>query len=307
MTTNTMQFSCRSCNGNLASNQPASQYQRQKLIQNTVRVPSSLYTMNLAGLTVFNAPLKVYQIVEQAGTKYYAPPTVNWNQMSDRPVPSVQKVVTTNGATYRASSVRNTVTKNRPGALSPGGIGVDIKHNSYDRYLNRLKGKSSLKRGVIPPDYGLPIPYNNSYPIQGGKTVKTAIISKCGCKEDDLKIVYNNESNNIQDSIYSVHYTYNVGDYVWVKKQVYAKVYYKAVIIDISDLMVTVKFMDDESEITTSLDQLQIYFDCGTCETPLSIDEQILLPIYSNSMDSSFSKQNVARCTLFSSISAESA
>ena len=38
------QYSCRQCNQNLASNNPASQYQRQKLIQNTVRVQSSLYT-----------------------------------------------------------------------------------------------------------------------------------------------------------------------------------------------------------------------------------------------------------------------
>jgi hypothetical protein len=33
-------YSCRGCNQNLASDNPASQYQRQKLIQNTVRVKS---------------------------------------------------------------------------------------------------------------------------------------------------------------------------------------------------------------------------------------------------------------------------
>ena len=38
---------CKSygCNRNLSSSNPASQYQRLKIIQNTVRVPSSLYTM----------------------------------------------------------------------------------------------------------------------------------------------------------------------------------------------------------------------------------------------------------------------
>ncbi len=32
---------------------------------------------------------------------------------------------------------KRSITSLRPGAMSPGGSGVDIKHNSYDRYLNR--------------------------------------------------------------------------------------------------------------------------------------------------------------------------
>ena len=56
----------RKCNQNLASNDPASQYQRQKLIQNTVRVQSSLYTMNLASLSGYQKPLNRTQFVEQA-------------------------------------------------------------------------------------------------------------------------------------------------------------------------------------------------------------------------------------------------
>ena len=51
----------RNFNRNLAGNDLASQYQRQKIIQNTVRVYASLYTMNLAGLSGYQKPLNVPQ------------------------------------------------------------------------------------------------------------------------------------------------------------------------------------------------------------------------------------------------------
>ena len=44
-------YRARNCDTNMTSNTPANQYQRQKIMQNTVRVPASLYTMNLASLT----------------------------------------------------------------------------------------------------------------------------------------------------------------------------------------------------------------------------------------------------------------
>ena len=172
---------CKGCNQNGASQAPMSQYQRQKRIQHTVRVASSLYQMNLAGLSAYQAPSPVVQVVEQAGTPYIVPPLTYWNQMSDRAKPSRQVAVTASGSTYHSSSTRHTIVRHRPGALSPGGMGVDIKHNSYDRYLNKLKGKGPLRRGPIPPGYGLPIPYNRAYPIQGGKTVKTSIVAGCVC------------------------------------------------------------------------------------------------------------------------------
>ena len=60
-------------------------------------------------------------------------PTINhpWNQTSDKIVPSVQR---------RGGSVRNI-----PGGQTPGGVGCDIKHNSYDRYLNKLKRRTHVK------------------------------------------------------------------------------------------------------------------------------------------------------------------
>ncbi len=123
------------CNANLTSNAPEDQYQRLKLIQNTVRVPASLYTMTLGSMTSGSSSSTV----------------VCWNQMSDRVVPSVQRAT--------------------------GGVGCDIKHNSYERYLNRIKAK---RKGIVPVDFGHQI--NPVFPIYGGKTTNTNIINGCVCK-----------------------------------------------------------------------------------------------------------------------------
>jgi hypothetical protein len=260
--------SCRGCNNNLAGNDPASQYQRQKIIQNTVRVSASLYTMNLAGLSVYRKPLKVYQQVEQAGTIYVTPPSVNWNQMSDRSSPSIQKYATASGSTYHGSSYKRSIVRHRPGANNPGGTGCDIKHNSYNRYLNRLKGKAPYRTGVIPPGFGLPIPFNRAYPIYGGKIIKTGIINNCDCPNvvDNFvadKRIYGSELNAIQDKILAVGYKYNVGDFVWAKKVATDSLFYKAQIISINNDMYTIKFVDDGLIITTNVYGLLIYFDCN--------------------------------------------
>ena len=161
-------YRLRSCDTNLTSNTKANQYQIQKLIQQTVRVDSSIYVMNLGSLNAYEKPT-------------LARHNVDWNQMSDRANPSIQKTyVPTKGGNIGSNSVKHTVTGSRPGAQSPGGVGCDIKHNSYDRYLNRLKGKSVLRRGIIPPNFGEPIPFNRAFPIYGNKTTKTNIISNCG-------------------------------------------------------------------------------------------------------------------------------
>ena len=172
---------CRFC-ANYSSTSPQVLYHTLKVIQNQVRVPSSEYTMNLAALNAYQRPEDKYQVIQAAGGSYYlAPPRVNWNQMSDRKEPHIQEVVTSSGSTYGGNSLRRSLVRLRPGAMSPGGIGVDIKHNSYDRYLNRLKGKSVLRRGIIPPTFGAPIPFNRAFPIYGGKTVKTNIVNGCSC------------------------------------------------------------------------------------------------------------------------------
>ena len=145
------------CDLNVPLLSPASQYQRLKIIQNTVRVPSSLYSMNLGALTVFQRPV---------GTD-----RVNWNQMSDRIVAHKQAATV---------SMKSSVSI-RPGNMSPGGVGCDIKHNSYSRYLARLKGSRPLRKDKLPENYGAQhIPFSLVMPVYGGKVVKTGIgTNKC--------------------------------------------------------------------------------------------------------------------------------
>ena len=139
----------------LTSEDPIYQYQTQKKIQNTVRVGSSLYFDNLAALNIYQYPTTLQK--------------VNWNQMSDRAYPHYQPSNSySQGSTYHTSSKRRTQTALRPGAMNPGGWGVDIKHNSYYRYLGRLKGKKPVRRGN---------PYDSLLPNYGAKTLKTNIVN----------------------------------------------------------------------------------------------------------------------------------
>ena len=298
--------SCRGCNKNLASDGPASQYQRQKLIQKTVRVQSSLYTMNLASLSGYQKPSSDIQLIEQAGATYIVPPRVYWNQMSDRARPANQVTKVASGSTYHTSSTRHTITRNRPGAMSPGGIGVDIKHNSYDRYLNKLKGKTPLRRGIIPPNYGAPIPFNRAFPIYGGKIVKTGIINGCDCPEltDNLnadKRIYGSPSNAIQDEILKVKYTFNVGDFIWAKKFDTDIKFYKAVITNITDGLYTIQFTDDDLIRIVTQSQLLIYFECN-CENTLSLQEQLLEGLNEKNVTTELTSQNNIYCDILNAV-----
>ena len=48
----------------------------------------------------------------------------------------------------RGNSTKSTITANRPGAMTPGGQGVDVKHGSYHRYLAKKKGLLLTKPSV---------------------------------------------------------------------------------------------------------------------------------------------------------------
>lgn len=107
----------------------------QRVIQNQVRAAASQYVSSLAALNVRgtlignnnNNPVSAYSYV-------------NWNQSSDR----AQPAVTQRYVPSRGNSTKTSLTRCRPGAACPGGgsvssAGVDVKHNSYDRYLARKK------------------------------------------------------------------------------------------------------------------------------------------------------------------------
>lgn len=146
--------SCKSClNDSCLFSSFAYRYQNLKRIQHTVRVDSSQYTMNLASVTSYDK-------------------ATTWNNMSDRFVRSQQK----------GGIEKKLLPSWRPGCLTPGGDGCDIKHNSYQRHLNRLKGNKILKAQKVPPEMVLPyIPFNRAAPIYGDKLCKTSIMN-CFCK-----------------------------------------------------------------------------------------------------------------------------
>jgi hypothetical protein len=162
-------------------------YDTLKKIQNTVRVSSSQYTNELASLT--STP-KIF-------------PT--WNNMSDRTLPHIQRAYN-----------RTILSTYRPGALSPGGIGCDVKHNSYVRYLNRLKGRKVLRKEPIPATFILPnIPFNNANPIYGDKQVKTSVVNCPPCGPNQ------SQTNLEQESApYYQPYTFSIGQNVAVKNPI---------------------------------------------------------------------------------------
>lgn len=151
---------------------PAEQFQKLKLIQNTVRIDASQYIYNLGPLTVYKSP------INNPSQGLYG---VNWNQMSDRPIASVQKQTIPTGVYSAMNKKHTSVTSSKPGSQTPGGVGCDIKHNSYDRYLNRLKGKNALRRQQLPSTFGNNTQFNCANPIYGGKVIKTNVINSCIC------------------------------------------------------------------------------------------------------------------------------
>ena len=103
-----------------------------KRIQNQVRVASSNYITNLSAFTIRGGFKNSPSLSDF---------NVNQSQMSDRNKLHIQ----TRYVPRRANSTRSSITANRPGSMGPAGknaLGVDIKHNSYDRYLGRLKAKN---------------------------------------------------------------------------------------------------------------------------------------------------------------------
>ena len=270
---------CKSygCNQNLSSSDAASQYQRLKLIQNTVRVPSSLYLMNLGALNVYQQPYPLYK--------------VNWNQMSDRRERHIQPTIVTGGSFYHGSSTRSTITRCRPGAGCPGGAGVDIKHNSYDRYLNRIKGKGPVRRGPIPPGFGTPLA-NLDPAVQGGKTMKTSIVAGCNCpivsevNEVAEQVLYKTLASPLN---FNVNYVFSIGQKVYAILTEQGKNYYaEAVITDINDEIYTIQFQDGTIAYRRAV-ELLIYFPCN-CNNPniadyltsgnFVLESDLLLPCY---------------------------
>jgi len=130
---------------------------QQKQIWGQTGTLSSLYLMNKASLTV-------------AKQRLVSGVNVNWNQTSDRQTPSIQVIV----AHSNGNSVKYNRAGLRPGAQSPGGVGVDVKHGSYDRYLARKKSYNLRAQSTT----------TSIIPVKGNKKYATNAVAgseKCVC------------------------------------------------------------------------------------------------------------------------------
>jgi hypothetical protein len=232
-------YRSRNCDSNMTSITPANKYQTQKIIQNTVRVPSSLYTMNLSALNVYDNKKNTL-----TKTK------TNWNQMSDRSIPSIQRA-------GRGPA-------NKPGYQTPGGIGCDIKHNSYNRYLNRIKGKGPVRRDVLD---------KSIIPIFGNKVLKHNIISHCNCPQElinddaDIFAYQNQNQNQNQYQQLSPSCIFNIGDVVFARKTP-ETVLIKANIIAQNNNTYIIQYEEDNSTQTKYCNELYIWNPCikiNTC------------------------------------------
>jgi hypothetical protein len=156
------------------------------------------------------------------------------------------------------------VTSSRPGCQTPGGVGCDIKHNSYDRYLNRLKGRGPLRRGRIPADFVAPqLPFNRAYPIYGAKLFKQNIVTGCNCPTDA-----NTNSNIFHDPLYKEQVDavigFQIGQYVYARK-VDSETSLKALVINVNkNGTYNIKFEDNT--VRYNISDLSIYFPCK-CDT----------------------------------------
>lgn len=126
------------CTGNCLTNSITT----QKQIWDQVRVPSSLYMMNKASFIIGSNRLTTANNTNNIR---------NGNQSSDQNTFAIQN----HPNPTRGNSLKSTLTSLKPGACAPGGTGVDIKHNSYARYLGRIKaGNLKTETSSVTPKRG---------------------------------------------------------------------------------------------------------------------------------------------------------
>ena len=162
-----------------------------KRISGTVRVSSSEYQMNKAsGLSTQNI---IYNRLQPKPV--YDRDDLNlhqWNQSSDRAFPSrFNKMMNVNVPSH-GNSTKTSLTRHRPGAGAGGKqLGVDLKHNSYHRYLLKKKGLKPLrgeKQKVIP--WNNPPPHKSKAvfdkSVQNNKWRKDSIVANMNlCSKKD--------------------------------------------------------------------------------------------------------------------------
>jgi len=137
--------------------------QRQRIIQKVVRAPASQYTVNLAALNVYDPSFNSGETGSYStGPSDRAFPSGYMNYSKSAPKP--------NGRPGSSSA---------PTTQNVNSHGVDIKHNSYARYLAKKKGKSTARSGY----YAKASQASSRHtPLYGGKNIMFSIVNaNCNC------------------------------------------------------------------------------------------------------------------------------
>lgn len=158
---------CSGCGG-LSTNINLKATERR--IQNQVRVHESQYIDVLGAVTIAGNYLDLSANLVNGESR---PASMVWgnrfnlrNQSDQREAARTGSNIPRNseGSTNyvnvptRGNSTRSTITANKPGAMTPGGYGVDVKHGSYARYLGKLKGRTMALGQVADMPYAQPPP-----------------------------------------------------------------------------------------------------------------------------------------------------
>tara|TARA_Y100000389_G_scaffold157418_2_gene158538 strand:+ start:5698 stop:6456 length:759 start_codon:yes stop_codon:yes gene_type:complete len=182
-----LSYNCKQ-NGDISGCTSLDKVTIERRIQNQSRMPESQYTSALDTVTVSEDLLSfkgTKQNYFNMSSRVWSTPN-NLRNQSDRSAPSRSGAWTgpnsrnpALGEKYgikgyvnvptRGNSTRSTITADRPGAMTPGGEGVDVKHGSYHRYLAKKKGCLLTKKPVSINTVPEPIKgENNQYWYRAG-------------------------------------------------------------------------------------------------------------------------------------------
>jgi hypothetical protein len=146
---------------------------KNKVITNLVRIPASLYANNLESVVASHDLVANLTDQKVPVTNRYYIGKPGGSQASDRARFSGSKLQFNRTVPSRGNSTKRSQTSMRPGSQAPGGIGVDVKHNSYQRYLLKKKGLYALQ-GQEPLG-------NHKKRIENNKYRKGEVIAGCKC------------------------------------------------------------------------------------------------------------------------------
>ena len=112
---------------------------------------------------------------------------------------------------------------------------------------------------MIPRDFGKPIVLNPAFPIYGGKTTKTSIVSGCNCP------IGGAENTEIYETLadpqrYQFTYEFDICTMVYATNS--DGYYVEATIIDKSGNIYEVQF-EDGSVATKTVNELLPYYNCS--------------------------------------------